>query len=316
MKRVLADTQRPERGPLAATGDSAVAPRPLIPFSAAGLAVRGVCAVAILLLANVATMGLIALGFSLLGPNEIRGALWMSGCYVLAAILVVALLAAWLRWVDRDSIKAILAAPQHSGGIVGGVCAGAALASVGLIPRCLLAAAVAPAPAQAAGAVGQTGLAGWVVMAVFLLARGVALQALPEELLFRGWLLRLGKNRPATALVVTTLWFMVIHLVSQGGQDGWGQRLIYLVLPLGIGLLAAVLVLNTGSVWWGVGVHGAFHLVMPVCQLVWGFDQGPVSWVIMGLSLVAVAAVVLWITPRAWWRRTRGEGFSSQAAQV
>lgn len=131
------------------------------------------------------------------------------------------------------------------------------------------------------------------------LAQAFLLQGVPEELIFRGYLLRSLRLRPEVAVLVSGLAFGVIHLVSQGGQQGWAERLAYLAMPTGFGLAAGALVLVTRSLWAGVGVHGGLHLTVLVVGLLAAhgvgrpIGNGPALWCLTGLAWTLIAVVVL-----------------------
>ncbi|GAB7046211.1 hypothetical protein JCM9534A_13370 [Catenuloplanes indicus JCM 9534] len=116
----------------------------------------------------------------------------------------------------------------------------------------------------------------WTLLSsvLLVLTRSFLLQGIPEEVLFRGYLVQTALGRlplwGVTALSV--LVFGVPHLLSRSGAQSFGQQVVFLLLPIGFALLATALRLRTGSVWPAVAVHGGFH----------------VSW--------WVAA--LWVTPR------------------
>ncbi|GAA4975970.1 CPBP family intramembrane glutamic endopeptidase [Actinoplanes utahensis] len=104
---------------------------------------------------------------------------------------------------------------------------------------------------------------------LMMLAQAFLLQAVPEEVLFRGYLVQTALGRlplwGVTALSV--LVFTVPHLLSSSGADTVGERLTFLLLPLGFALPATAFRLRTGSVWPAVTVHGGFHVSSSVAGL-------------------------------------------------
>lgn len=143
---------------------------------------------------------------------------------------------------------------------------------------------------------GGPGTQGAAPVAVLLVVLGQAflLQAVPEELLFRGWLLAVLRHRPAVGLAVTTASFTLIHLLSSGGQTSLLDHLVYLAIPFGFGLLAGVTVLLTGSVWAAVGVHGGFHLGSMVALFAWEVTPtGPLAWAVVGATYTLAALLLL-----------------------
>ncbi len=132
----------------------------------------------------------------------------------------------------------------------------------------------------------------WKAIAVELVL-GFLLQGIPEEVVWRGWLFQsLGGGR--SAAVVSVLGFTVMHLVSQGGQQGWVEHLLYLTPPLGFATAAMAARWVSGSTWAAVGVHGGFHISDLLGKAMGLPVDDPISWVITGcVWLVAAAAIVL-----------------------
>jgi uncharacterized protein len=114
-------------------------------------------------------------------------------------------------------------------------------------------------------------LSAWPLTAAVLtmFTRSFLLQGLPEEVLFRGYLVQTALGRlplwGVTALSV--LVFGVLHLVSGSGATTVTQRVLFLLLPIGFALLATAFRLRTGSVWPAVAVHGGFHVSWWVASL-------------------------------------------------
>lgn len=148
------------------------------------------------------------------------------------------------------------------------------------------------------GAAGGTGgLPVWTVLVAQLLLI-VTQQGVPEELIFRGYLLRSLRMSPMAAIIVSSLAFGVLHLISSGGQQNVGERFLYLMMPLGFGFLAAVLTIRLDSLWAAIGVHVGFHLATRAGMMA-GLGDGPWLWVASGLLFLLIGAV-------AWrWRAAR-----------
>lgn len=152
----------------------------------------------------------------------------------------------------------------------------------------------------------EPGASGHPVAAVILLtlAQAFALQAIQEECWFRGFAFRHLAHRPWAVLAWTTAVFTVLHLVSSGGQSNAFERVVYLCLPLGMGLWAGVERWCSGSVWAAVGVHGGMHTGFLVATLTDSAMTMP-TWIGVGAVYVAIAvARLMWVRP--WMRPADG----------
>lgn len=276
-------------------GVAAAALGPRLSFGPFGILLRAVVAFAILMAGNLLRAGAIALLLMIPGASEnldgpkLETLAVAVGSDLITLLGVVFLLWLWLRYVERIRLRdvgwrwgrgstfALLLGVVVTGALVVGVTA--------LLP------AVGPPPAAAV--LEQPAV--FPLMVVVALSQAFFLQGIPEELLFRGWLLHTLRARPVLAITVATLAFTVIHLVSGGGQANVAERFIYLIPPLGFALLAAGLLLWTGSFWAAAGVHGGYHVGNLVAQLVLPEVSGPLSWIAVGgaLTVVGLALTVL-----------------------
>lgn len=292
-------------GGVSSVGPPAAGPR--LGVGPLGIAVRVVAAVGVLLAANL-VVGLVPLVASLVpGARDLFSgsspwafvlAVVMQG---LVLVLVVGALRAWMRRVERATLRA--AGWRWSRRSAGWMLLGITLAGGSVVGVTAVLPAVGPSSGAEALLGGQTAtpavIAGFVV---YFLGLAFLQQGVPEELLFRGWLLWRLRHRPVVAVVVTTLAFTVIHLVSNGGQESAVERVLYLALPLGFGLLAAGLVMWTGSLWAAAGVHGGFHLGNYLALAMLPQVDAVASWLAVG-GVHAVAGIVLTLTAL---RRGRG----------
>lgn len=126
------------------------------------------------------------------------------------------------------------------------------------------------------------------------LAQAFFLQGIPEELLFRGWLMQTMRNRPVAAVIVSTVVFGALHWFSTSGAGmPVSDRLLYLIWPTGFGFLAAVLVLRLKSVWPAIGVHAGSH----VANLLLGFmglsPENSWGWIFIGVGYFVAGALFL-----------------------
>ncbi|WPF66775.1 MULTISPECIES: CPBP family intramembrane glutamic endopeptidase [unclassified Corynebacterium] len=270
-----------------------------------GLLLRAVVAAVMILGANalggLVSTGLEAWGFATSGARQ---AVALIGQFFLVALLVVGMVAGWVRWVERGRLRPLLGSALAGGGAFR---LGTAIIVPLMVGIYVLRGAVAYANGQLTTeyyAQYPTG-AELALSVLYVLTVAYVLQGFPEELIYRGWLMEVTRQCPWLTLTWTTVAFTVIHLISSGGQESWGDRLIYLILPLGMGLLAGALRIVTGSLWAGVATHGGMHVVnnlVPPVVPVTGFDLAGV--VLPGVAQAMVAAVILW----RWHGRSRARG--------
>lgn len=161
-----------------------------------------------------------------------------------------------LTWDRRTAPGALL-----------GVSAGfAAIAAAGALSVALGAATWAPLDIPADQLI-------WVP--VFMISQVVLLQAFPEELWWRGHLFDVLSERHAAGvvLVVGAVGFGAMHIVSDGGQNGTAEHLLYVLQAIGLGFLCGAARHRTGTVWAAVGAHTGFHLaagLLPTTPVVYG----------------------------------------------
>ena len=277
--------------------------RPRLGLGPIGIAVRLVVAVAIIVLGNlVGPVGIPALLLLIPGAEALLGGSspwgFVAVTLINAAVLGVVVLAlwAWMHWVERRRLADAgwrwdrRSAPSLLLGIL--VAGGTLLAVTAILP------AVGPVADQSE----LLARAPFALILVWYLSQAFLLQAIPEELIFRGWLLSTLRARPVIAVAVTTAWFTLIHLVSDGGQQSPLEHVVYLVWPLGFGLLAVGLLLWTGSLWAAIGVHGGFHVGNVIATLALPEVDGPISWVAIG-GVHAVLGLALTVTALRRGRR-------------
>lgn len=144
--------------------------------------------------------------------------------------------------------------------------------------------------------------AGWVRISIdasFAETAGVALvlvalvllyEAIPEELLFRGYVYRnvITVMAPWLAVLVQALAFAAFGTALWVVTAGWGVLLERLVLFFGMGVVTGCIRLIAGSVWATVGWHLAFQVVM---QLVISSQYLAVTVSNETVFVVATAAV-------------------------
>ncbi|WP_219471900.1 CPBP family intramembrane glutamic endopeptidase [Nonomuraea rhizosphaerae] len=117
-------------------------------------------------------------------------------------------------------------------------------------------------------------------------------QAFPEELLWRGHLADtlLARLSPRTVLIISSVGFGALHIVSQSPAQTIPERLLFVVTAIVLGFTCTAARLRGGGVWMAVGVHWGFHIgmrVLPLQPVHFG-----VQLVLMMITL-GVAGVVL-----------------------
>ncbi|MGO4957534.1 CPBP family glutamic-type intramembrane protease [Luteococcus sp. Sow4_B9] len=130
----------------------------------------------------------------------------------------------------------------------------------------------------------------------------IALQGIPEELVWRGWLMRCLADRPLIALAVSAIVFGMLHFWSIGGQEGIGDRVLYCLHAAAFGFLAGALALRLRSLWCAVGVHAGLHLTTLCFELGNVFVDGPAVWITESVLMLIVGVLFL-----AGWRGRRVE---------
>lgn len=140
------------------------------------------------------------------------------------------------------------------------------------------------------------------LLIVFIIGRAFLLQGFGEEVLFRGYLLQSLNTRPQRAVWVSAAAFGILHLVSQGAQEGILDRFLFLLLPFGFAVLAGHLAILMRSAWVAIGIHGGMHVgAMSAMQwLQW--DSGSMSVTIASgiVFLILGIAAGRFISPERW----------------
>lgn len=220
-----------------------------------------------------------------------RGYLTLAALQVCCGAIVVALMWAWLRLVERRTLASVGWRVTRSSAlwlILGAAVSGAVVTVASLLPLSGRNETGGLAEAAANGNIATP------VVLLLLLTQSFALQGIPEELIFRGWLLDVVRRRgPWLGLVVSSVAFAVPHLLSSGGQQNVAERLMYLAIPFGFGLCGAALVYATGSLWSAVGVHGGFHVATGLSIALGASMPGPIGWLVIGVLFVVASAIAL-----------------------
>lgn len=209
-------------------------------------------------------------------------------------MLLAALLAAWvlLRWVDRRPRRG-LGFPLSPGalreltlGLAVGVAALAAVVAVFALVGWYR---YSPEPGS---------LAGWATTAGVALA-ALAIPAAAEEALLRGYPLRALLEGPGAVVAVlfTSLVFALLH----GSNPGAGAFALVNIFLAGV--LLAVAVLRTGTLWLATGVHLGWNWIM----------SGPLDLPVSGLQGLDVPLYDATVLGPAW---VTGGGFGPEGGLV
>ncbi|GAB2506454.1 CAAX amino terminal protease self- immunity [Corynebacterium atrinae] len=269
--------------------------QPLLPANWWGLALRAVLGTLLIVVAN-----LVRLPFhhwaeaAFPSPNANLAA--TTVIFLLTPAVVIPAVAAWMRWVEKAPIgvTGLLRVRKIIPGMAGGIALAAVAVAAGWAILVLVDAASTSNPP-----LDDLAASNLALILLFMTTRAFLLQGLPEELIFRGWLFHLTRHRPLLTVAWTTVAFTVIHLTSSGGQQNFGDRLFYLMVPFGMGLLAGSVVLWKG-LWWAVGTHGGFHVSLEIASAIYPLELGRIAWVTLGVSQALVGAGIVW-----WWLRAR-----------
>ncbi|MFL6091502.1 lysostaphin resistance A-like protein [Corynebacterium durum] len=132
----------------------------------------------------------------------------------------------------------------------------------------------------------------WWANIILAFGLGFLLQAIPEEIIFRGWLIpSLGNTKLAVALSAVV--FGGMHIISQDAQQNLVERFIYLIMPLGFAFAAAIVRLASHSVWAAIGVHGGLHISGTIMFFLPN-ESSPLQWTLLGVLWVLVGIIVNW----------------------
>lgn len=130
-------------------------------------------------------------------------------------------------------------------------------------------------------------------------------QALPEELVFRGYMFRnLGEMLPLWAIVASTsLIFGSMHVLSNSDATTLGERVLYAVAATGFGLMLAACRTVSDTLWLGIGFHGGYNAFNGRFTTVHQDAFIPAWLIVLGVLITAAAltiAVRQWRAPLDW----------------
>lgn len=210
---------------------------------------------------------------------------------VLFAILLVVALRVFLRVVERRPLSWI--GVRFTRWSLPLLLVGAAVSAVvTAVAVAVMRTGGAPQPGEALVPPGTP----TALIVVLAITQGMLLQGLPEELVYRGYMIRTLAARPVTAVVTSVLVFTVLHLVSNSGQSGVLEHVLYLATPFGFAVSAAGLALLLRSIWAAVGIHSGFHWALMVASTSVPTNE-PAMWLALGAghTLVGMAALAVWL---------------------
>lgn len=276
--------------------------RPRIPLNWWGLTVRFLLAVVTLLGMNLLS-SLVFLPLVLVFEQQDNVLFVLQFVrYVVVLMGVVVIVGVWMRLIERRRLRDAgwVVNWRGMGWLAVGVGVSVAVLGVLFVARLVAGVPIFVRSDDYAEILGATPL--WAVILIWF-GTAFFLQGIPEELLWRGWLFTIVRDRPRLAFWWTTLSFAAIHLVSEGGQEQWFEHVSYLLIPLGFGALAGAFVLLTGSMWMAAGVHAGFHVGSYLIVLLTGEVPAPgaLTHAVVGISYLIPTALVL----LRWRARTR-----------
>ncbi|MEU6716744.1 CPBP family glutamic-type intramembrane protease [Nonomuraea sp. NPDC046802] len=92
-------------------------------------------------------------------------------------------------------------------------------------------------------------------------------------------------------MIIVSVAFGSLHIFSQSQATTIAERLLFVVMAVGLGFVGAAARVRSGGLWRAVGVHWGFHLgwrVLPTEPVDFG-----VQLVLMAMGLAVAGAVLL-----------------------
>lgn len=131
----------------------------------------------------------------------------------------------------------------------------------------------------------------WWAKVVNTIILAFLLQGIPEELIWRGWVVAILGRQKSTFWITVTV-FTALHLISQGGQRTLLDHLLYLATPFGLAVAATAVRFASGSIWAAVGVHAGLHMSSLV-DTAMNTPNSPGVWVATGFGWLLVGGVIM-----------------------
>lgn len=283
--------------------------QPRLPITWWGLVIRAFVAVFIMFVSNFVRVPLHQVVAR--EPEDAIGLLSTSGIFMVTPLVVIVLVVLWVRFVECRPLTTIGLPGWRR--ILPGLAGGTAVVALPMTCAWLIVRSVGNGGAAAAEGFDSAGMAAAFV--VFMLVRSYFLQGIPEELLFRGWLFSTTADRPLFTVGWTTIAFTLPHLFSAGGQESAMDFVIYLILPLGMGIVGGAVVVWKGSFWWAAGTHGGMHAMMALLGFLLPMELNNTAIVALGIANIVTGIAVLgWLRQRPKGEQSFGGESSSPTA--
>lgn len=228
-------------------------------------------------------------------------------CALIVFCLVVSMIVAARRWLDHRSwpelrLQAVTPAWRS---LLTGLAAFLIPSAIGITTAALtgwLQVTSTLQPLELVGAIAFT------IVTVLLL------EAIPEELIFRGYVYRnlSATMAPIVAVFVQAVLFAVLGTTLWVATEGWGVLVERGALFLAMGVVLGALRVISGSVWTPIGFHLGFQVVAQILLTQPGIDvNNPGAVTIAGMipAFVLATAITAALTrSRPTWRKPEPDG--------
>lgn len=121
-------------------------------------------------------------------------------------------------------------------------------------------------------------------------------QAFPEELLWRGHLAELLSHRlrPVAIIVITSVAFGAMHIISGTDAQSIGEQLLYVLQAIALGLLMIAMRFGTVTLWAAVGFHTGYNLFFEVASPVPGSYGVELVARALLLAACSIPLLIMW----------------------
>ena len=140
---------------------------------------------------------------------------------------------------------------------------------------------------------------------------GGFLTGFKEELFFRGFaFIRAGEPTPRDTVFLTTICFSLMHFLNLLSGDTINQVEFTLCFSFAFGLAAGMIRIVTGSIAWGVLIHGAVDAVLPFANT--GSRAYQISAALFMLT-ITVAGFIVFFTHPAMRKKANADSITDAA---